>query len=86
MRKWMRSTAGNPQTLVVSRFYEVSSEVCEFLTSLLDIFTDAGILKEANDAVTAVFEEDPELSLEKYHPLKKRLAAYMRYDLGNLNL
>lgn len=51
-----------------------------------DIFTDAGILKEANDAVTAVFEEDPELSLEKYQPLKKRLAAYMRYDLGNLNL
>lgn len=45
-----------------------------------------GILKEANDAVTAVFEEDPELSLEKYQPLKKRLAAYMRYDLGNLNL
>ena len=51
-----------------------------------DIFTDAGILKEANNAVTAVFEEDPELSLEKYQPLKKRLAAYMRYDLGNLNL
>lgn len=51
-----------------------------------DVFTDATILQSASEAVSLVYERDPDLSLPEHAPLKKRLEEYMKYDFGNLNL
>lgn len=45
----------------------------EFSFRIGDIYTDAGILKQASEAVEALLEEDPELSGEKFRPLRRHI-------------
>ena len=51
-----------------------------------DIYTDAGILKEAGNAVSRIRNEDPELEQSCHGELKKRLDSYMKNELKNLSL
>ena len=51
-----------------------------------DIYTDAGILKEAGNAVSRIRNEDPELEQSCHRELKKRLDSYMKNELKNLSL
>ncbi len=51
-----------------------------------DVFTDAGVLQAASEAVNGIYEKDPELELPEHGELKHRLEEYMKYDFGNLNL
>ncbi len=51
-----------------------------------DVFQDAKILQDANEAVNQILTEDPELILEKHQKLKKKAEHYVMSDSGTLNL
>lgn len=54
--------------------------------ALGDIYTDAGILKEASEAARQVLEEDYGLSREENLELKKRLDGYLTKKAEMLSL
>lgn len=49
----------------------------EFSFRLGDIYTDAGVLKQAADAIESLLIKDPELDLEEHQALKRHLALTM---------
>ncbi len=49
----------------------------EFEFTIGDVFTDAGVLKQAADAVDRVERDDPGLCLEENDGMKRRLTAYL---------
>ncbi len=54
--------------------------------TLGDIYTDAGILKEAAQAAEYILAEDYRLEKEENQPLKKKFASYMDRKLEKLSL
>lgn len=54
--------------------------------ALADIYSDAKILTQANEAVNQILEEDVSLEKEENRELKKRFELLMRNQDGNLNL
>ena len=52
----------------------------EFSFALGDIYSDAGILKAASEAVDKLFEEDYELEKEEHLSIKKH---FMEDKIGN---
>ncbi len=51
-----------------------------------DVFADADILRDANEAVHEILETDPELTLPQHIVLRQKLEYYMSNELKNLNL
>lgn len=51
-----------------------------------DVFTDAGILKEAKEAAARLLREDPSLQKEEHRELRKRLSACRMGGDGNVSL
>ena len=54
--------------------------------ALGDIYTDAGILREASQAADALLAEDYALEKEEHKPLKRRLMRYREEKLERLSL
>ena len=54
--------------------------------ALADIYQDSDVLKEASEMVDHVLEEDPELSMEKHHILKKKMEQFANEQLKRMNL
>ncbi len=53
---------------------------------LADIFTDANILKNVSEEVTALLERDKDLAMEEHRELKRRLEEYLERSYEKLNL
>lgn len=51
-----------------------------------DVFTDAAVLKDANEAVSEILANDPELAQAQHMVLRRKLKYYMSNGLKNLNL
>ena len=51
-----------------------------------DIYTDAGILKEASQAAERILSEDYRLEKEENRPLRQKLARYREQKLERLSL
>lgn len=51
-----------------------------------DVFQDASVLQEANEAIKIVLEEDPELTLPKHQVINKKIQQMTQGDFGILNL
>ncbi len=54
--------------------------------TLADIYTDAEILQQANEAVGALLERDPGLALPEHTDLKRHYDILVQNGSGNLNL
>ena len=54
--------------------------------TLGDIYTDAGILKEASQAADKILEEDFLLEKEEHRILKKKLDHYLARRMEKLSL
>ena len=53
---------------------------------LADIYQDASVLQDASEAVDALLEEDPDLSMESHHLIKCSMEEYQRDNLGKMTL
>lgn len=51
-----------------------------------DVFTDATVLQDANEAANELLENDPDLMLPQHMVLRQKMEYYMSNDLKNLNL
>lgn len=54
--------------------------------ALADIYSDAKILEQANEAVGELLAEDPELQMEKHADLKRRFDLLLLHQSSQLNL
>lgn len=54
--------------------------------TLADIYTDAQVLQEANEAVSELLKNDPELEAPDHRELKKRFGLLVRRQTDHLNL
>ncbi len=54
--------------------------------TLADIYTDAAILQQANEAVNKILKEDPQLQLPKHQRLKAHFELLARHQDDHLNL
>ncbi len=54
--------------------------------ALADIYADASVLQEANEAVGDLLAKDPLLEQERHRELRLRLGALVRHQSENLNL
>lgn len=54
--------------------------------SLADIYTDAEVLQEANEAVSKLLKDDPELKAPDHRELKKRFELLVSRQADHLNL
>lgn len=53
---------------------------------LADVFTDAAIMQDANEAVGCILEQDTGLLQEEHRDLREKLTHYMKNGLDNLNI
>jgi len=60
------------------------SGILEF--RLGDVFQDAGMLKQANEAARQLLKEDPDLRQPKHQPLAERLSGYLAREGDSLSL
>ena len=60
------------------------SGMMEFV--LADIYADAGLLQQANQAVGELLEEDPELEKEEHRELKRKFEGIVRKQSESVNL
>jgi ATP-dependent DNA helicase RecG len=54
--------------------------------TLADIYTDAEVLQQANDAVNELLTTDPKLSAPEHSELKKRFDLLVKQQTDHLNL
>lgn len=54
--------------------------------TLADIYTDAAVLQQANEAVGNLLEQDPELALPGHADLKRHYEVLVQNESGSLNL
>jgi ATP-dependent DNA helicase RecG len=54
--------------------------------TLADIYTDAEVLQQANEAVSDLLKKDPELSLPEHADLKRHFDRLVRHQSDHLNL